>query len=259
MVVVGLLAGLALWACGPQAPGGGGGGGAWPGNRTFLSTSVAEDTKDRPLAAGTRISLQFFSDGRLSAQAGCNHLGGNGTIEDGQLVMDEMSTTEMACDPALMEQDTWLGNFLGSRPAWSLVGDELVLRGGGVEIRFADREVVDPDRALVGPRWVVDTIITGEAASSVPAGAEAFLLFDAAGGMTGSTGCAALTGPVEVRATSIVFPAPLPSPLPVCTDGKALDEAVRATLLGEVGYSIEADGLTLTGPDGHGLVLRAAP
>ena len=257
VVVAALLAGLAMWACGPQASAGGGGGGGWPDNRTFLSTSVIEDTKDRPMVAGTRISLQFFPDGRMSAQAGCNHLGGTGTIEEDKLVLGEMSMTEMACDPARMEQDTWLGNFLGSRPAWSLVGDELVLQAGGVEIRLADREVVDPDRPLVGPRWVVDTIITGEAASSVPAGAEAFLLFDAAGGMTGSTGCAALTGTVEVRATSIVFPAPLPSPVPQCTDGKALDEAVRATLLGEVGYSIEADGLTLTGPDGHGLVLRA--
>ena len=206
--------------------------------------------------AGTRITLQFFADGRLSAQAGCNHLGGNGTIEDGQLVLDEMSTTEMACDPARMAQDTWLGGFLGSRPAWSLAGDELVLRAGGVEIRLTDREVVDPDRPLVGPRWVVDTIITGDAASSVPAGAEAFLTFEAAGGLTGSTGCVAVAGTVEVRDATILFSAPLPSARN-CTAGQALDEAVRATLLGEVAYSIEASSLTLTGPDGHGLVLRA--
>ncbi len=257
MVVASLLAGLALWACGPQASAGGGGGSGWPDNRTFLSTSVTEGTKDRILVAGTRISLQFFADGRLSAQAGCNHLGGNGTIEEGQLVLDEMSTTEMGCDPARMDQDTWLASFLGSRPAWSLVGDELVLQAGDVEIRLADREVVDPDRPLVGPRWVVDTIITGEAASSVPAGAESFLIFDAAGGLTGSTGCVEVAGTVEVREASIVFSAPLPSTRN-CTAGQALDEAVRATLVGEVGYSIQAS-LTLTGPDGHGLVLRATP
>ncbi len=113
MVVACLLAGLALWACGPQPSASGGGGGGWPDNRTFLSTSVTEDTKDRPLVAGTRISLQFFAEGRMSAQAGCNHLGGNGTIEDDRLVLDEMSTTEMGCDPARMEQDTWLGELPG--------------------------------------------------------------------------------------------------------------------------------------------------
>ena len=48
--------------------------------RTFLSTDVTQDGEERPLVDGTQIRLAF-SDGQLSASAGCNTIGGTYSID----------------------------------------------------------------------------------------------------------------------------------------------------------------------------------
>ena len=85
--------------------------------------------------------------------------------------------TEMGCDPALHDQDEWLSQFLGSDPQIALDGDELTLTSGGVTITLLDREVADPDLPLVGTTWTVTSIISGDAVSTVPDGAEATFEF----------------------------------------------------------------------------------
>ncbi len=260
LLVVATACGQAAGSGGPGGPGGGGpgGGGGWPTGREFRSTAVTEAGKDRPLVAGTRIDLGFPEDGRLGAQAGCNMLGGSGRIDAGRLVLGDLSMTEMGCDEPRHSQDTWLADFLGSDPTWSLTGAELVLRSGDLEIRLTDRKVTDPDRALVGTRWVVDTIITGDVASSVPAGVVAFIRLDSETSFTGSSGCASLGGTIQVRGDKILFPAVLPSPRNCSGAQAVMDNAMISTLLGEVAYRIDSDALTLTGPGGRGLVLRAS-
>ena len=254
LAVVVLVAALATTACSRATPAAAPG--AWPADRTFYSTGVTEGAQPRPLVPGTRIELRFFADGRLDAQAGCNHLGGEGRIEDGRLVLGDLSMTEMGCDPERMRQDTWLSTFLGSRPEWALAANVLRLRGPAVEIVLADRQVADPDRALVGQRWVVDTIITDTAASSVPAGVQAFLTFAGDGSVLGHTGCRAIRGRATVTATTIRFSS-VGGLDGHCTGAAALlHDAVAAVLGGEVTYRIEGPLLTLTTATG-GVRLRA--
>ena len=112
-----VLAAVALAACGssaenvqsapPTTPDQSG-----PAGRTYVSTGVA----GHKLVAGTTVTLTFGDDGNLSVQAGCNTLGATYTIEDGKLVADNFGGTEMGCDEARHAQDTWIGNFLSSRP-----------------------------------------------------------------------------------------------------------------------------------------------
>jgi heat shock protein HslJ len=259
LAVAGLVGALALGGCGRAEGGGGPGGpGEWPADRTFYSTAVTDGATPRALAPGTRIELRFFADGRLSAQAGCNHLGGDGRVEDGRLVLGDLSMTEMGCDPLRMAQDTWLSTFLGARPTWTLAGDELRLRGGEVEIVLADRRVADPDRPLLGTRWVVDTIINDDIASSVPAGTEAFLTFDQ-DGVLGHTGCRAIRGDVTVTETTLRFTS-VGGLDGQCVGGAATTHDAMATILREeVTYRVEGPTLSLTTADhGVGLRLRAA-
>jgi len=134
-----------------------------------------------------------------------------------------------------------------------------VLRSADVEIRLLDTKIADPDRPLIGTRWVVDTIITGDAASSVPSGVQAYLTFAHGGAsFSGSTGCASIGGTTQLRGDRILFPAVLPSPRPCAGEQAVMDSAVTRTLLGEVTYRIDGQRLTLTGPSGNGLGLRAA-
>lgn len=246
--VLGLL--LVLAGCavqGASAPPGG------PWGRTFLSTAAS-----RELVPGTRIELRF-DDGRLSVRAGCNHIGGGTRIERDRLVVGELETTNMGCDPPRHDQDSWVAEFLRAGPAVHLSGNELVLEGAGIRIAFTDREVADPDRPLAGTVWTVDTLISGQTAASVPAGVRAFLSFAADGTVSGSGGCNQLGGRYTAQDGTITF-TELGSTLMACTDDRGVVEGrVLPVLNGTVRYEIDAGHLTLTGTAGNALRLTAAP
>ena len=231
-----------------------------PWGRDFLSTAVTEDGRDRPLAAGTRIRLSFSDDGRLLASAGCNSMSGQAEIRDGRLLIGDLATTEMGCDPGRHAQDEWLARFLGGEPRFRLEGPEMTLSGDGTEIRLTDREVADPDRPLRGTRWVVDTVVDGQSASSVPEGADAHVILNEDNGFGGSTGCNQMGGSaaVDEDAGTVTFSDVIATKMACEDDRMALERAVLSVLDGEVTYEIKADRLTLTHPRGKGLGLRAA-
>ncbi|PRY20543.1 META domain-containing protein [Pseudosporangium ferrugineum] len=250
----GFLAAMTIMAagCGGTAAPPGGGEGAPLFDRTFVS---AADDPGRQLAGGTRVRLTFRS-GTVSAEAGCNHLSGTLAVEGDRLVVSDLGGTMMACSPELMAQDTWLTEFLRDGPRWTLDAATLVLTTADARLRLVDLRSAEPDRALTGPRWSVESLLDGATAASVPAGTAAHLTF-AAGRVTGSTGCAALDAEATAGATTITFSG-LPARAPECPPRlRALDAAVRAVLLGEVPYRITGDRLTLTHPGGKGLQLRA--
>jgi heat shock protein HslJ len=237
-----------------------GAGDSEPWGRAFLSTSVTENGQPRPLVEGTRISLRFSDSHEIGAQAGCNSMGGPASIEAGRLVVGDLATTEMGCDPPRHAQDEWLARFLTSRPSADLSAETLTLENDTTRIVLTDRQVADPDRSLQGTKWVVDTIVEGESASSVPAGAEAHVVFGDADRFSGNAGCNGMGGNAAVHdgTRTITFSEVITTKMACEDDRMRLERAVLATLEGDVAYRIEADVLRLDGPDGHGLRLRAA-
>jgi heat shock protein HslJ len=241
-------------------------GGDEPWGRTFLSTSVTENGQPKPLVEGTRISLRFSDGHELGAQAGCNSMGGRASFEAGRLVVGDLATTEMGCDPARHAQDEWLARFLTSRPRAhaghraNLKAGTLTLENDSSRVVLADREVAQPDRSLRDTKWVVDTIVEGESASSVPAGAEAHVIFGDGDRFGGDSGCNSMGGNAVVHddTHTITFSEVVTTKMACEDDRMRLERAVLATLEGDVAYGIEADVLRLDGPDGHGLRLRAA-
>ena len=208
--------------------------------REFSSTSV--DGHD--LVEGTDISIAFM-DGSLSANAGCNTMGGDYELEGDTLEVGPMFSTEMGCEPALMEQDEWLADFLMSGPAVSLDGDELRLDGDdATTINMLDRESADPDRPLENTLWVVDGIVANDAVSTVPEGATASITIT--DGMAAvETGCNAGSTSVEVTDTTLTF-SPMAITMMACPPAETeLQDAVLAVLDGEVSYEIEANRLSL--------------
>lgn len=230
-------------------------GGADPGNlagRTFVSTAIT----GRDLVPGSQVRLSF-EVGRIGAQAGCNSMGGSVAIVDGRLVLADLATTEMACDPALMDQDAWLADFLAGASI-TLAGDTLTLASDAVTLTLLDREAADPDRPLVGTRWIVDGLVSGESVSSVPAGIVASLVFTADGRVAVEAGCNSGGAPVTVAPGTLAL-GPLVLTEMAC-DGPAteIERAVTSVLAGTVAYGIDADVLILD-HGGTGLILRAAP
>ena len=177
-------------------------------------------------------------------------------IEGRILVAGSLATTEMGCDEPLMAQDAWLADLLGGA-TMALDGDTLVLATGSVRLTLDDREIADPDRPLLGTRWVVDGMISRDAVSSVPAGVTAALTFSD-GRVEVEAGCNRGGGTAEVGDTTITFGAVALTDMACAPDVMAVEGVVAAMLSGEVPYSIEAGSLTL-GVGGVGLMLRAEP
>jgi heat shock protein HslJ len=222
----------------------------------FLSTAVTQGGVARPLVDGTRIRIGF-ADGRISASAGCNSMGGSYRVDGGLLVLDGgLAMTEMGCDPPRHAQDDWLAAFLASRPALRLADNELALEAGGTVVRLLDREVADPDLPLVGTLWTVDSIITGDAVSSVPDGVVATLRFTGDGQVAIQTGCNQGGGRAAADATTIRFNEIVVTEMACGGPEGAMEAAVFAVVqtAAPVSYEIEAGRLTLiVGANGLGL------
>ena len=217
--------------------------------RTFLSIAIA----GRVLVAGTVVRLTFHGD-QIGAQAGCNSLGGIYHIDGDRLVVGQMGGTDMGCDGPRMDQDTWLASFLDGATI-DLDGDSLTLTNGGIILTLQDREIADPDRPLLGTRWLLDGIVSGDAVSSLPAGVSAALVFTE-GRVEVEAGCNRGGGAVEVTATTLDL-GPIALTKMAC-DGPAMavEQAVTAVLSGRVAYTIEAALLTIDA-GGAGLMFRA--
>ncbi|HEV8402894.1 MAG TPA: META domain-containing protein [Candidatus Limnocylindrales bacterium] len=218
--------------------------------KTYLSTAVSGAT----LVPGSRVRI-MFENGSLTANAGCNAMGGTYTIEGGRLTTAPMMSTDMGCADPLMEQDRWLATLLGDS-AITIAGDTMTLDDGTIRATFLDREVADPDRPIEGTHWVLDGIVTGDATSSVPTGVTSTLVIT--GGQAAiDTGCNMGSATVQVAADTLTF-GPMALTRMACPEAQSsVESAVVGVLDGTVTYTIDADVLTIDG-GGKGLTYRAA-
>jgi len=223
--------------------------------KVFTSTSVTEQGKPRALVAGTSLELRFTDDGRLLAKAGCNQMQGPVSLDGGKLAVSDLNMTAMGCpNPDLHTQDEWVSKFLRAAPSWRMDGANLVITGSNAEIVLAPEAPVPP-AALEGGTWTVTSLITGEAASSVPAGAVASLQFaDGKVGVRG--GCNDGSASYKVDGQMITFASLVHTDKACGPDETFVEKAVLVVLDGPVTYKIEGSSLSLTNAKGEGLQLK---
>ncbi len=134
---LGLLAAsaLVLAACGDDSDSNDDGGSTLPPADTPATaenlsgqTFVATDITGYTLVDGSELTMSFDGD-QLSANAGCNTIAGAYTLDGGEFAGGPFAMTEMACDPALMDQDQWLVDLLSTGPGMILVGPTLTIEG----------------------------------------------------------------------------------------------------------------------------------
>lgn len=220
----------------------------------YVVTAVTDGGNDRPLVPGSELRLTF-RDGRLDAQAGCNHLSASYEIDGDQLTAGPMGGTEMGCPAPLMDQDTWLASLF-AEPV-TLGEDPLTLTSGDIVLTLVPREEASPDRPLAGTRWVLDGVVEVDAVSSVPAGPDVVLVLK--GTMATVTGLCNGWGADVAVADGEVTWTPGMRTLMACADEARnhLDTEVSALLTGRTAYDIEERTLRLTRGD-RGLVFRAS-
>jgi heat shock protein HslJ len=230
-------------------------------NSSYLSTGVTQDGHAYPLVDGTRISLRFW-DSRLSAQAGCNTLGADATL-DGEAIQlrNGLSMTEMGCARRLMRQDDWLADLLGGSPVATLDDDRLTLTSGdgGTVVDFVNGESANPDRPLTETTWTLETLggsADDASSASVPSGVMSTLTIGDDGRVSIRPGCNTGGGQATVESNVIDF-GPIALTRMACPSAEMETESfVMKVVDGAVHYTVDADTLTLT-KDGYTLIYVA--
>lgn len=208
------------------------------------------------LVEGTRISITFSGD-QIGLRAGCNIMGGSYAVDGGTLVTDALAMTEMGCDQARHEQDDWISTFVGQRPTIALTGNDLLLTVDGTSITLLDREIADPDLPLAGTTWTVDSLFSGESASSIPMNAVSTFRFNDDGSVEIDDGCNIGGGRYEVdEEAGIIRFRELVFTLAVCTNaaGRLAGPVSQVLAAQDLEFTIDAQSLRLmAGPIGLGL------
>lgn len=229
---------------------------ATPDGRTFVSVTV----EGEQIPGGGPLTLSF-ADGQVSAFAGCNRGSGAADLADGHL-STLLATTMMGCPPPFGDADGWMARFLDARPAWSLSADTLTLTTDTATVTLRDKNVVDPDRPLIGTTWRVDSLVSADAVmtSAVLEQVKPTLTIGSDQTVTGWTGCNTFYARAEVTgaaADTVIF-GPINTSGPACPgDVGDIEQSIRRVLDGPVQAAVDAGQLRLTGYDGNGLVLRA--
>ena len=72
-----------------------------------------------------------FKDGRVSADAGCNTIGGSYTVEGSTITVTGLSTTLIGCPGPRQQVESHLGSVLDGTMTFTIDGDQLTLVNGG--------------------------------------------------------------------------------------------------------------------------------
>lgn len=216
------------------------------GTHWTLDTLVDGDSTSTPAASAWIV---FTEDGAVSGHDGCNGFGGS---YDPVLGFTEIVATLIACDEAIMNQERLMLGVLSGPAHVSIAGDSLTItHPSGKALRLL---AVEPDEvaALAGIEWNLEMLVDGEVATAPVA--PAFLLFDADGSFTGSSGCNQISGTLD---DDLGF-GPTTATEMACGEEIMAQEAFVLTVLGQ-GADLDIDGETLTirGPAGKNLQYRA--
>lgn len=194
---------------------------------------------------------------RVGGRAACNSYGGTVEAgEDGSFAVGELSWTEMACEPDVMDVEQAVLRALLAVTSFELADGRLTVQGADAVLSFETVAPV-PVADIVGTTWVLDSYLQGDAASSLPSMGLATLRLDADGALVGSTGCRRLEGEWIEAGAEIVFTSfsaiddPAAGACP--PDAERLDGLIISVLGDGFSAVVDGDRLTVMSQGGDGL------
>ena len=230
------------------------------GGETAAPTDLPRPDGDWQLVSGVDTPVEFpitmsIVGTEVSGRAACNSYFGTVVVNGPAVGFGELGGTDMGCETAVMEAERTFLSALELVESFEYRNNQLVLAGASNALIF-DRIAPVPTAELLDTAWLLETLIEGEAASSV-AGDPATLLLAADGSLAASTGCRNLTGRWLENGGVIVVPE-------LAADGDCPDDlwkqdSLVVTVIGdEFRAAVDGDTLTLTSMGGDGLVYRAS-
>jgi heat shock protein HslJ len=118
-----------------------------------------------------------------------------------------------------------------------------------------------PDAPLTATTWTVDTLISGDTASSVPAGATGLARFTIApdATATGSLGCNRFSARAALEGATVTFGELVTTRMACTGPAGEVERALTALFAdGPLTARIQGSALTLTAADGKGLGAKAS-
>ena len=227
-------------------------------------TYLTNDAGNQSIPGGGPLVLSFPDANTVSANAGCNGLGGPVTFEGDTLTAGRLMGTMMACPPPRDGADAWVTDLLSAPLTWSLEGRTLTLARGDRTVVLNQRV----DRTVAGTNWLVTGVVSpsGLERSVAIERAKATLTIGADATVRGWSGCNDMRGEATVTAKGddqLVRFGPIATTRRACADPEIaeVERAVLAVLSGDVEASVEGDELSLTNvrERSTGLRLTVAP
>ncbi|WP_137994408.1 META domain-containing protein [Streptomyces vilmorinianum] len=215
--------------------------------------SLTVDGRKTPAPAGTYVEIE--KNGRAKGNSGCNHFGATVTVEGDTLEVGLGETTEMACD-AMDFETAFHKAFTGKLKA-KLAGDRLTLTAPDGTTSLALTS--EPPAPLNGTTWTVDSLLSGDTATSVPKGAEgkAHFVIDKDGKVGGSLGCNRFSTTAEISGRTVTF-GQITTTRMRCTGPEMdLETELYEVFGGSATYELRHRGLSLVNAEGKGFAATA--
>lgn len=210
------------------------------------------DGEPIPLVEGYRITFTAVGTG-FSGTAACNQYSGRFGIEAWELTFEDLTTTEMACEPDVMASEAAYIFAVRRIDKAAHEDDRLVLTGPGTELRFVALPP-PPDEALVATTWILDGLISGDSVSTVQ-GDPLTLVFDPDGTFVAGTGCRTLSGTYVISGDE-VHTQESSAEGECAADLQAQDDQV-VSVLERFTVAIDGSRLTVSAAGSRGLLYRA--
>ena len=156
-----------------------------------------------PIVDGWPITITFTADGSVGGTAACNGYGGSYSIDGTDLMLGELGSTAMACEPEVNASESAFLGALLDVDGINLNAGELALSGPATELIFAPTEPAPVDD-IVGRLWLLEALVRDGEETAV-AGEPATLQIEAGGAFTGSTGCRSLSGRYLISGNEVLF------------------------------------------------------
>ncbi len=232
------------------SPSAGGGSGTIDGTGDWRLVSGTNAGAPIPIVPGSDITMTVDGS-QISGRSACNQYGGEIIVANGQVQFGPLFMTEMACEEPVMASEAAYHAALTGVRAATRDGDTLTLSGEGVELIY-ERLAPPPTADIVGTVWVLESLRTADAVSSVM-GEPALLVLDPNGSFTGSTGCRSFTGRYTESNAEILFTEFTMDQVTCSPELVSQDDHV-VSVLGD-GFRVEVDGehMTIAGTGNQGL------
>ncbi len=228
-----------------------------PLDNTFWYLSAIGDT---PVLAGTELTAQFdINDdgitGAMFGTAGCNNY--NAPIGP-NFAIGAIATTQKACDPTVMNQESAYLSWLATAQGFSRVGDQLLIPTANGVLTYNSTPILNQANLLVNTTWF---LVSYETLTPV-AGANPTAFFAADGRtVSGTTGCNEYTGAYNAAQGNTLAISDIANTLAACPSDALTQQQDTFTrlMISAVSYSVNGSALQIRTVDGGTMNFTSNP